>query len=142
MNNTLTFAALAAALAVPALAQQALSTPEDIANEQITVIALMVQALGSEEEDAVAKTGKVQELTERIQAVNAAKKTVDKAALEAVETQMIADPNVQQVIALFAAIIQQQAAENFGGSLDLQQAVLHFLQACSESGMGGEAAAS
>ncbi len=138
MHNTLTFAALAVAMGVPALAQQALNTPEDIANEQITVIALMVQALGSEE-DAATKVGKVQELTERIHAVTAAKKAVDKAALEAVEAQMIADPTVQQVIALFAATIQQQAGENFGGSPELQQAVLQFLQACSVSDMGSKA---
>ncbi len=137
MHNILTYAALATAMSVPALAQQALNTPEDIANEQITVIALTVQALGSEE-DVPTKTAKIHDLTERILAVNAAKKTVDKAALEAVESQMIADPTVQQVIALFAATIQQQAAENFGGSPELQQAVLGFLQACSQSEMGTE----
>ncbi len=135
MNNTLTCAALAAALSIPALAQQALNSPEDIANEQITVIALAVRTLGSEEA-AATKATQLNALTERVLAVNAAKLRTNKEELETIEAQMMSDPTVQQVIALFVAVLQQQANDNFGGSLELQQAVMNFLQACSESQMG------
>ncbi len=137
MNNIVTWAALVAAMGVPALAQQVLNTPEDIANEQITVIALVVQALGSQD-TAAAKAEAINELTERLEAVNAAKQAVDKAELEAVEREMLGDRVVQQVLALFAGIVQQQAAEQFGGSPELRQAVMGFLQACSEGEMGEE----